>query len=279
MKQQAVRSIELRFSDENAMSFAGLSLAERLALRPGFWGEVQKRVPQRGGKFRWLPIIKSAVAGLLSGARGTYATEPARNDDAPRDLLGVTDAPEKATFWRSLKGLGQPEIRRILETVQRIWTRKILSRATRRDLLREGFFPVFGDGTLLEGSARREGTRYCDGKGLLWSTWFCGPLVVGQTLAARGESEQSTLRDMLDDIAEDVLEALNLKDRALVLTDSVHGDGPTLDRLEGHSLHCAVGANKLAKGEVLLQERAEWEWQSTSANARMGWAASGVCEC
>lgn len=52
----------------------------------------------------------------------------------------------------------------------REWTRELLKRAPRRALLRDGFLPVFGDGTLLEGSRRREGTKYLEGKGegLMW---------------------------------------------------------------------------------------------------------------
>ena len=281
MKQQAVKSVKVKFGEENVTSFGGMLLVERLALRLGLWQELHKRLPRRRGHFRWLPIIKSAAAGLLSDARGTYATEAVRHDEALLDLLGLADAPEEATFWRSLEGLGRKDVRAILAKVQRLWTRKVLSRATRRDLLREGFFPVFGDGTLLEGSDRREATKYQDGKGkgLLWSTWFCGPLVAGQQLAAKGQSEQSTLREMLGEVVDEVLEPLNLKDRALVLMDSLHGDGPTLDQIEGHGLHYIIGANKLAQTEMVLRERAEWEWQSTGARARMGWADSGVCVC
>ena len=46
----------------------------------------------------------------------------------------------------------------------------------------DGFVPVFGDGTLLEGSRRREGTKYLEGKGagLLWSTIYVGPLIAAQ---------------------------------------------------------------------------------------------------
>ena len=281
MKQQPIKSIKVKFSEENVTSFGGLSLVERLALRLGLWGELDKRLPRRRGHFRWLPVIKSAVAGLLSDARGTYATEAVRRDEALLDVLGLEDAPEEATFWRCLEGLGRKQVGAILAKVQGVWTRKILGRATRRDLLHEGFFAVFGDGTLLEGSDRREGTKYQDGKGsgLLWATWFCGPLVAAQQLVAEGESEQSALREMLVGVVEEVLEPLQLKAVALVLMDSLHGDGPTLDELEQERLHYIVGANKLSATEATLQDRSEWEWQSTGPNARRGWAESAVCVC
>jgi hypothetical protein len=281
MKQQRVKSVTVEYADENVTSFGGLSLVERLALRLGLWRELEKRLPHRRGHFDWRRIIKSAVMGLLSDARGTYATEPVRQDSALLDLLGLEDAPEEATFWRTLEGLGRKEIRRILAKVQRLWTRTILSRATRRDLLREGFLPVFGDGTLLEGSDRREGTKYQKGKGtgLLWATWFCGPLIAAQRLAGEGEGEQSSLRAMLEEVIEEILVPLNLKEVALVLMDSLHGDGPTLDDLERHRLHYIVGANKLDRTEMVLQDCAEWEWRDTGAKPQLGWSESAVCVC
>ncbi|NQU44386.1 hypothetical protein HQ520_13940 [bacterium] len=54
-----------------------------------------------------MDIIQTGVAGLLSGARGTFATEKVRDDEALLDLLDLKGAPEEATFWRYLQGLGQ----------------------------------------------------------------------------------------------------------------------------------------------------------------------------
>lgn len=281
MKQQAIKRVKVEFSDELVTSFGGLSLTERLALRLGLWTELEKRLPSRRGHFDWRTIIKSSVAGLLSDARGTFSTEAVRDDKSLQSLLGVAGAPGEATFWRSLKGLGEERFRRTLAKVQRQWTRTILSRATRPELLRDGFFPVFGDGTLLEGSDRREGTKALKNKGtgLMWSTWFCGPLIAAQRLAADGEGEQSTLREMLGEVVKEVLEPLQLKEKALVLMDSLHGDEPTLDDLEEKELHYIVGANKLDATEKTLQDRTEMEWHSTGANERWGWTDSAVCSC
>jgi hypothetical protein len=100
------------------------------------------------------------VHGLLSGSRGTYAAEPLREDKTLLGLLSLANAPEEATVWRALKGLGEFQDSGKLAGIQLNWTRRILNRASRRDLLYEGFIPVFADGTLLEGSGRREGTKY-----------------------------------------------------------------------------------------------------------------------
>jgi hypothetical protein len=281
MKQQAVKRVKVEFSDEPVTSFGGLSLVERLASRLGLWTQLDKHLPFRQGKFDWRTIIKSSVAGLLSDARGTFSTEAVRDDKSLQSLLGLDDAPGEVTFWRALEGLGEERFRQTLAAVQRRWTRTILSRATRPELLHDGFFPVFGDGTLLEGSDRREGTKVLKdkGTGLMWSTWFCGPLIAAQGLAADGEGEQSTLRTMLGEVVEEVLEPLQLKEKALVLMDSLHGDGPTLDDLEEKELHYIVGANKLKAAGETLNDRTELEWHSTGANERWGWADSAVCSC
>jgi hypothetical protein len=228
-----------------------------------------------------LDVIRSAVVGLLTGSRGTYATEEVREDEALLAMLGLNGAPEEATFWRCLEGLGDGPVASVLSKTQRSWVRDLLGRATRRDLLVGGFFPVFGDGTLLEGSRRREGTKYMKdkGEGLLWATWFCGPLVAAQSLAADGEGEQSLLESMLDDVVADVLEPLQLKDRALLLMDSLHGDGPTFDRVEDRGLRYIIGVNKLSETDRVLAEHPDALWLDTGAQPERGWDESAVCEC
>ena len=81
MKQKAIHSYKIAFSGEKATSFGGLVLSERLASRHGLWSVVQEFLPQRLG-FDWLDILKTSTAGLLTGARGTYAAEDVRRDEA-----------------------------------------------------------------------------------------------------------------------------------------------------------------------------------------------------
>ena len=169
-------SIKIEFSDENTTAFAGLALAERLAGRARLWSTLENRLPERGG-YDWITIIKSMIAGLLSGAQGTFATQDLREDAAFLSLLGLEGAPEEATVWRALEGLGEMQRSGLLPEVQLCWTRNVLARVQRKSLLRYGFFPIFPDGSLLEGSRRREGTKYIKdkGEGLMWSTVFAGP--------------------------------------------------------------------------------------------------------
>ncbi len=273
-------SIKVEFSDEKTTSFAGLSLAERLASRLRFWTTLEKRLPERGG-FDWLTIIKSMVGGLLTGAQGTFATQDLREDGALLSLLGLGSAPEEATVWRATEGLGEMQRSGLFPEVQLRLARDVLSKANRKDLLRYGFFPVFPDGSLLEGSKRREATKYIKdkGEGLVWSTVFAGPIVAAQRLAEEGEGEETCVREMLAGVVDGVLRPLRLRRLALVLADSLHGDGPTLSEIERLRLHYIVGAGKLTETARVLSEQPEPVWLETGPDALRGWSRSDVCVC
>lgn len=273
-------SIKVKFSDEKTTAFAGLALTERLAARTRLWTTLRKQLPEREG-FDWLTIVKSMANGLLTGARGTFATQDLREDAALLSLLGLESAPEEATVWRALEGLGEMQRSGLLPEVQSRWTRNVLAKSPRRNLLRYGFFPIFADGSLLEGSRRREGTKYLKdkGEGLMWSTIFAGPLVAAQRLAEEGEGEETCVREMLSDVVQNVLRPLKLLRQALAIADSLHGDGPTLDELERLRLHYVIGANKLATTETTLREQPDIVWLDTGPDASRKWSSSGVCMC
>lgn len=282
MKQKAVKSVKVKRGEAGVTACGGLALVERLALRLGLFQELTKSLPPRAGHYKvWGEVIHAAVAGLLSGSRGTYAMEALREDEALLALLGLEEAPEEATFWRMLAELGREEIRAILARVRRLWVRRIVPAMKRKALLWEGFVPVFGDGSLLEGSRRREGTTYIrdKGEGLMWSTWFVGPFLVGERLAAKGEGEQTAIRAMLPEVVEEVLAPLRLAEQALLMLDSLHGDGPTLDAIESYALHYIIGANKLRETERVLSEQPEIVWIDTGAQPGRGWSESAVCVC
>lgn len=281
LQPKPAHTIKLEFADEKATAFGGLVLCERLASRLGLWKTVAGELPKRDGHYDWPTIVKSMAGGLLSGSRGTWAAQDLREDEALLGLLGLAAAPEEVTVWRALEELGAFQNSGRLGRIQNIWTRRILNRAPRRGLLRDGFVPVFGDGTLLEGSRRREGTKYIEdkGAGLLWNTVFVGPLIAAQRLAREGEGEQTCVRAMLPTVVKEVLRPLKLHKKALALLDSLHGDGPTLDGIEALKLHYIVGANKLAETDATLQSQPDAAWESTGANRALGWAASAVCAC
>lgn len=219
--------------------------------------------------------------GLLSGAQGTFATEALRQDEALRSMLSLPGAPEEVTLWRSLEDLGELQADDTLAKVQAIAARRALAKINLRDLLLEGFVPVFGDGTLWEGSHAREATKYIreKGSGLMWSTVFVGPILAAQRLAGEGEGEASCVRAMMDEVDRRVLRPLKLHGRALVLMDSLHGDDPTLTQLDSQRLHYIVGANKLTTTARTLADLPESEWEDTGARQKLGWSASGACVC
>jgi hypothetical protein len=221
------------------------------------------------------------VMGLLSGAQGTYATQALRNDEALLKMLSLPAAPEEVTNWRMLKPLGELAPQESLDRVQAIAARRILEKISRPSLLLEGFVPLFPDGSLLEGSGRREGTKYIreKGTGLMWSTVFVGPVLCAQRMAGEGQGEQTCVRAMIEDVDRTILKPLKLHDQTLVLADSLHGDEPTLAQLEAAHLHYLVGANKLAKTEQTLAALPETSWEDTGARSNLGWIASGACVC
>jgi len=220
-RNRKTHTVEISFSDEKVTSFGGMVLEHRVAERLGLWTQLEKRLPKRRGRYSWTEVIKSIIAGLLTGSFGTYATDELRGDQALLQLLDLDGAPEEVTVWRCLEGLGEMAGNGLLAQIQSEWTRAVLDRMPRRDLHEcDGFFPIFADGSLLEGSARREGTKTIKdkGRGLMWTTIFTGPLVAAQALANKGEGEQSLTRQLLPQVMDQVVRPLGLDRKALLLS-------------------------------------------------------------
>jgi len=279
-KRTKVHSLRIEFSDEPVTSFGGMVLPERLAQYLGLWRVLEDRLPSRRGAFSWLEVIKACVGGLLTGGRGTFAAEELREDQALLSLLGLEGAPEEATVWRCLEGLGKLMQEGQLGAVQGEWARRILSTQPRRELLEcEGWLPVFGDGSLLEGSWKREGTKYIKdkGRGLMWTTVFVGPLIAAQAIAKPGEGEETLVRALLPQVVEGVLKPLKLVERALVMVDSLNGKGPSLDVYEQHQLKYIAGAGALSQTDEVLRTQPESQWFDLGAQPKRGWTESAVC--
>lgn len=282
MKQQAIKGFKVDFSDEPVTAFGGLVLAERLANRHGFWKSLSTLMPAaKRSHYGSVEAVKAMVAGLLSGGQGTVAAEALRHDAALLKVLGLSDAPEEATMWRRCATWGEEKTYEALEQTQREWARRSLASMKRSDLLRKGFLPIFGDGSLLEGSRRGEGTKTIPekGAGLMWTTIFAGPMLAAQRLAEPERGENADLRAMLPDVMKDVVEPLKLKDKALLLMDSLHGDGPTLSEIEALGVKYVAGANKLTRTAKTLADQPEILWHSTGARPEMKWSESAVCVC
>lgn len=281
LQQKTVHTIKVEYESDAVTSFGGLVLAERMGQRLRLWSSLSGHLPCRSGDYSWLEVVKSVVLGLLSGARGTFAAQSLREDAALLGLAQLAGAPEEATVWRSLEDLGAFQAEGKLPRVQALAARRTLEKMRFSDLELEGFVPVFGDGSLLEGSGRREGTKTIreKGTGLMWSAVFVGRVPAAQRLAGEGEGESAGVRAMLRDVEAQVLGPLRFKKRALVLMDSLHGDDPTLSQLEGQGLFYVVGANKLSETAQTLARMPETQWEERGPRSRLGWSESSLCAC
>lgn len=282
-KQSTVKRIKLGFSpDEAVTSFGGLALPKRLMLRLGFDSLLARHLPARKG-YTLPEITVAALAGLLSGAQGTVATEAVRHDGALRKLFGLRRAPEEATFWRSLGDAGAPLALAGYSAIAMTLANRALAASPRLAMMDSGFVPVFIDGSVLEGSAKREGTKFIENKGhgLMWTVAFVGPYPVAQRLAAsgEGEGEATHARELLRALTKDILIPTKLQKDELVLMDSLHGNGPTLNILEELDLKYIIGAGGLKAAEVTLAEQPESQWTATPEfdEKRSGIAESAVC--
>lgn len=282
-KAKQIRSYKYEFSEDSVSSFGGLSLTEYLANRLGLWKSLQDQVPDRQGKYERIDIIRGAVGGLLSGSRGTASLSEIAEDEALLKLLGIKELPGEKIFWEELERLGADKVLEALNEALSQWACKLLQRCNEEEWLNpHGFIPVFGDGSLLEGSDRREGTKSIPGKGtgLMWSNWFVGPVMATQHLSAEAEGEQKGLMDKLDLLLKKVIEPLQWRSKSLFLMDSLHGDGPTLDRLEAENLYYVIGANKLQAAQKALDELPQWQWQDVPENERRSDSdAEQTCVC
>lgn len=279
-KQSKAKAIKLEFAPSvKVTSFGGTALAARLMRRLSVTSLMEQTMPARQG-YRFPEIISSAVTGLLTGARGTFATQVVREDPALLRLSGLERAPEEVTFWRALGDLGEAEPLAALKTITLKTARRAVDRSSRAALLDSGFVPVFLDGTLLEGSARREGSKHWKDhrEGLLWTAAFIGPYPVLGEVANKGRGEITAARRLLKSVSSQVLKPTGLGKDALVLCDSLHGNGPTFEAVEAEKLAYVIGTRNLVAAESALGEQPETQWIKTpDYDARRGVLESGVC--
>ena len=283
-KTQKIRKIharELVVDDRQATSFGGLSLIEKAASHLSVWSFAQKVLPPRRGTYDRLAIVKGAVAGFLSGSRGSALLDAVGQDDALLRDMGIEGLPGEKVFWQDLGRFGAGETLAALNQVTAHTARKALSKIEPEDIqIEHGFIPLFGDGTLLEGSTNREGTKYIKekGNGLMWGTWMFGPMVAGQHLCAEGEGEIAAQGCTRSDVLRLVVDPLGWRSHALVLMDSLHGDGPNLDWLDAEKLFGIIGGNKLDAVKKRLEGLPDAGWKKVpEKKMQKGFAEEQVC--
>ncbi len=264
-KNRKIHARELIIDDQQGTSFAGLSLIEKIASHLSVWSYAQKQLPVRRGMYDRLELVKGAVAGFLSGSRGSALLEAVGQDDALLRDMGIESLPGEKVFCEDLERFGSADVLAALNKTTAHTAKRVLLKIEPEDIqIEHGFIPLFGDGTLLEGSTKREGTKYIKekGSGLMWGAWMFGPMVVGQYLCAKGEGECTAQRCTRNDVLTNVIDPLGWRSRTLVMMDSLHGDGPTLDWLEEEGLYGVIGGNKLAAVKQRLEELPDTGWKS-----------------
>jgi hypothetical protein len=277
-RQKVDRVVDIEFVDAPQMTaWGGLSLAERLACRTRLWSRCRKLLPQRtatAGGYHTTTVVAALMHGLLSGARGTWAAEALRKDAAACRAagFGTFSVPEEATVWRTLGQMDAAGGQAALGAVMAENARRLIEATPRNQLLYEGFFPAFVDGTWIEvgGQTRYEGTKAFDGeRKLMWSVAWAGPYVAAQGFALPGQGERERSLELVGPAWGEVMEPAGLGGRTLWLLDSLYGDDACLQRLEACAgSHYVVGANKLAGVQAVAMEQPESQWRPTAPRRR-----------
>ena len=271
--------------NEAVTAWGGLALIEALARRMRLWSEARGEMPRRtrtAAGYESTTVLAAMIHGLLSGARGTYAAEPLREDEALKRLVGLeAGVPEEATVWRALGQWADKDGAAALGRLQRRLCRRLIERTSTAAMRVEGFTPVFIDGTWLEvgRETKFEAAKFFDGaaKLMLSSVWI-GPYLTGQHFAPEGGGEMNASLDLINPIWRDVVKPLKLASSVLILADSLYGNDTALKKFEAlKGTRYVVGANALADLERVAAEQPQTQWQDTGANPKRRWAESGLC--
>lgn len=270
---------------EPITAWGGLAMIEAMACRMRLWSEASKFMPARtktGAGYDSTTVLAAMIHGLLSGARGTYAAEPLREDEALKRLLGLeAGVPEEATVWRALGQWAEQDGASKLGRLQRRLCRRSIKCTSTPTMRVEGFTPLFIDGTWLEvgRNSRFEGAKSFDGATkLMLSTLWVGPYLAAQRFVAEGEAEMTTSLDLIDPVWRDLVKPLGIGSSALILADALYGNGTALKKFEGlKGARYVVGAGGLKGMERVAAEQPESQWRDTGANAKRGWSGSALC--
>ena len=287
MKTRVVKVEKARENDPQVTAKAGLSLAQGLASRMRLFSDARKELPSRKDPkqgYETTAVIGSLVHGLLSEGRGFSATEPMRGDKPLLKMLGLERAPSAETVEEVVKYLAlESEGKEALTRLNHRFVSRLINASKRSDLYScGGFVPVWADGSLLEVYGKKFDSikKKKSMRGQMSVGTFVGPWLTEVDFAKEGEGEETLGRRMLKETISKVLRPNKLVKDTLILLDSLYGDGPTFDRLEGirGKPSFRVGVQTLKQASQIMNDLPEAVWRDTGRDLSRGWEESGVTQ-
>jgi hypothetical protein len=282
MRKRVVKA-EIDRKKPEVTAKGGLVLAQKTATKLGLWSDAKRLLPTRKDTTQGFPTEMAACAivhGLLSGGRGFQATEALREDKPLLRMLGMSAAPSAETCEEVVKSVAvrQNDAYNI-NLLLRKQSKKILNELSRKELLScHGFFPVWGDGTVLEVSGKKfDSLKKIKGKkGQMCGGVFAGPVAGAIRFALKGEGEKTVVIEETEKVFQEVVRPLKLAKDALILYDGLYGNEPTLERVEKfREAHYVVGLGGLKAAQATMAQLPESSWIDTGEVASLRWAESG----
>lgn len=277
----------VKYSNEEPGDFAtakgGIGLAEILARRTGLWSDCERILPARRDPsqgYSTVSVAAAAAHGMLCGGQGFSCTEPMRGDAPLLKMLGLPSAPSAETVEGVVKYLAAaPGSQKQLNLVLTRQAQRMIKAEKRNELIsKEGWFEVWGDGSLLEVTGKNfESVKTINSsRGQMAVALFAGPYMAATDFADEGEGEHSVTLGFLKKILPGLLAETGLREKTLLLLDSLYGDGKVCGVAEDEGLDYIIGANKLVTAQKQAAETPEALWRDTGPNPRRGWSESGA---
>jgi hypothetical protein len=285
VRDRAVRIEAAPERERRVSSHAGLGLIQKAARLTRLVSDAREQLAARKDPtqgFETAAVVLALIHGLLRGGEGWSATEPMRGDAGLLEALGLKVAPSAETVEEVVKYLAlERDGREQANALLGLQARRCVERDGRSALLAcDGFVPLWADGTLLEITGQTfDSVKTIKGRrGQMAVGAFVGPWAAGLDFAVGSEGEETVGRRLVTAGIERVLRPARLMGDALILLDSLYGDGPTFDQLDGYveKPKYVVGVSKLLAAHEQLRDAAECQWRDTGPQPSRGWIESGV---
>jgi hypothetical protein len=95
-------STEVIINNQNATSFAGLTVAREMMLKLSMWRQIMNDLPKKASGHKRSSIVTGALLGFLSGNSGIQLLEGIRNDQALCNHFEISSLPTPKNFREEL---------------------------------------------------------------------------------------------------------------------------------------------------------------------------------